>query len=82
MNANINIAIELKETMSIKSLEELLKAGVNPIIDIIKTYLLNSGYDMNLFNSLYDNNIDIHNILYNAYISIDKNINCCFETIL
>ena len=73
--ANIYVSIEFKETKSIPSIENILKDSINPTIEIIQKYLITSGYTMNLFSNLYEQNVDIIGITYNAYISIEKNIN-------
>ena len=72
---NIYIKTEFKETKSIPDIENLIITAVNPVIKIVQKYILTSGYFMNLFNNLYDKNIEITNIKYFSYISIDKNIN-------
>ena len=74
-DANIHVSINFKEAQSIPSIESILKESINPIIEIIQTYLLTSGYTMDLFSNLYEPTVEIANITYNAYISIDKNIN-------
>jgi len=73
--ANIYVNIEFKDTKSIPDIEEIVKKSVNPVVSVVKEYLESSGYSMKLFNNLYDKNIDIINIKYFSYISIDKNIN-------
>ena len=73
--ANIYVNIEFKDTKSIPDIEEIIKNAVNPIIYVVKEYLESSGYSMNLFENLYDKNVDIINIKYFSYISVDKNIN-------
>ena len=73
--ANIYISTEFKESKSIPEIENIIKTVCNPIIIIVKKYLESSGYKMNIFNNLYDKNIDIINIKYISYISIEKNIN-------
>ena len=73
--ANIYVKVEFKETKSISDIEKMLGEAVNPLIEVIRNYLVTSGYSMNLFNSFYDKNIEITNLKYFSYISIDKNIN-------
>ena len=73
--ANIYISTEFKESKSIPEIEDIIKTICNPIINIVKKYLESSGYNMNIFNNLYDKNVDIINIKYISYISIEKNIN-------
>ena len=73
--ANIYVKIEFKETKSIPDIEKMVSAAINPVLTDIKKYLESSGYSMKLFNNLYEKNIEIVNIKYFSYISIDKNIN-------
>ena len=73
--ANVYIKTDFKQSRSISYIEQIIKTSVNPIIQIVKDYLKSSGYDMKLFTNLYDKAIDIINIKYVAYISIEKNIN-------
>ena len=56
--SNIYIKTEFKETKSIPEIENIITNAVNPILEIVKKYIENSGYSMNLFNNnLYDKNI-------------------------
>jgi hypothetical protein len=73
--ANIYIKAEFRETKSIADIETLIKTNVNPLIEIVRNYVITSGYSMQLFNNLYDKHTEITNIKYSSYISIDKNIN-------
>lgn len=73
--ANVYIKIEFKQSRSISYVENIVKTSVNPTIQIVKEYLNISGYNMKLFTNLYDKSVDIINIKYVAYISIEKNIN-------
>jgi len=73
--ANIYVKAEFKETKSITDIEKILGEAVNPLIEVIRNYLVTSGYSMNLFKGFYDKNVEITNLKYFSYISIDKNIN-------
>ena len=73
--ANVYVKIEFKEAKSISNIEKIIIDTVNPVIEITQKYLKYSGYDMKLFDSFYDKNIEINNMRYYSYISIDKNIN-------
>ena len=73
--ANIYISAEFKSPISITQLDNIFKESVNPLINIIQEYVANSGYIISNYNTIYDSNIEILNINYNAYISIDRNIN-------
>jgi hypothetical protein len=73
--ANVYVKVEMKETKSIPIIEKLVMDTVNPVIEVIQKYVKSSGYTMNVFNSFYDKNVEIINMRYFSYISIDKNIN-------
>ena len=73
--ANIYVNIEFKDTKSIPDIEDIIKKTINPVISDVKEYLESSGYTMKFFDNLYDKNIDIINIKYFSYISVEKNIN-------
>ena len=73
--SNVYVKIDFKETKSIPDIESLIKEAVNPIIETIRDYVVSSGYSMKSFDNLYDKNVEIINIKYFSYISIEKNIN-------
>ena len=73
--ANIYVKMEFKEANSISNIENIVRMAVNPSIEIVKKYLQNSGYNMKLFSDFYDRNIEILNLKYYAYVSIEKNMN-------
>ncbi len=73
--SNVYVKIDFKETKSIPDIESLIKEAVNPIIETIRDYVVSSGYSMKLFDNLYDKHVEITNIKYFSYISIEKNIN-------
>ena len=72
---NIYVKCEFKQTKSVNFVENILKNAVNPVINIIKDYVKKNGYTMTKFSSIYSDNIEIVDIKYVSYISIDKNIN-------
>jgi len=74
-NANIIISSEFKNAITIPNLNKLFQDAINPIIKIIQEYISTSGYKIKSFDSIHDPNIEIKGINYNAYISIEKNIN-------
>ena len=73
--ANVYVKIDFKETKAISNIEQIIIKTVNPVIEVIQKHLKSSGYDMKSFQSFYDKNIEISNMRYYSYISIDKNIN-------
>ena len=72
--SNITIDGEFKKTFTISQIEDIIKKNINPILKIIQDFLYSSGYNYQLFSSLYEKNIEINNIKYLAYVSIKKNI--------
>ena len=74
VNGNISVQIDLKNSETIENIQQIINESVNPIILIIKDYLMQSGYEYNTIHSLYDENIDINEIKYFSYLTIDKNI--------
>lgn len=74
-DATINVEIDFPTSYSIKDCEDLLKENINPIIESISDFIEESGYKLNLFNNLYDNNIIIENLQYDFYLPIENNIN-------
>jgi hypothetical protein len=67
--------MEFKEANSISNIEKTVRMAINPTIEIVQKYLQNSGYNMKLFSDFYDKHIEILNLKYYAYVSIEKNIN-------
>ena len=53
----------------------LFRDSINPIINEIKNLLQQSGYKLNLFNSLYDDNIEIKQLTYVSQIKILRELN-------
>lgn len=74
INGNIHIKIDFKKSESIQSIEKIIQESINPVILIIQNFLKKSGYSFNEFNNFYDENIEIIDINYFSYLSIDKNI--------
>lgn len=74
-NGNIIIKSKFTEVISISQLDELIKNAANPVIDIIKNYLMQSGYKMNNFNSINSPDININKLEYVTKIPIKKKMN-------
>jgi len=73
-SGNINIKCDFDTIFPIEDVDELFKKAVNPIIEEVKNYLEQSGYNVNLFNSLLDENIEVEKIDYESTIHITKPI--------
>jgi len=73
-NGDVNISAEFANQLSIEDVEILLKENINPIIQIVKNFLEQSGYYISLFSNFNNENIEINDITYESILSIDKNI--------
>ena len=74
-NGNIIINIQLNTSLDVNSINLILKDAVNPIINIVKDFLSQSGYKIYNFNSIMDENIEIVQLEYNIHIPIEKKLN-------
>lgn len=72
--ANISILVEASKGYLLEEITEIISSFVNPLINVIKEFLENSGYEFNLFSDLYDPNIEVLRILFYNYLTITKNI--------
>jgi hypothetical protein len=73
-NGNIEINGEFEKIIALADLNDIIKNAINPIIDVIKTYLEQSGYTINLFESITSSNFEIKQLDYETTIGIDKPI--------
>jgi hypothetical protein len=73
-DASINIELDLDNPYSVIECEELIKNNINNIINKVSDFIKESGYTLNLFDNLYDNNVEIENISYEYYLPIKNNI--------
>ncbi len=65
---------DLKQPASLEELQKLLTTHVNPFIEMVNGYLQNSGYKLDMFNDLYNNNVEILSLNYVASIGLRKKI--------
>jgi hypothetical protein len=73
-NGNIQIECEFEQVLNTEQVNEIFKLAVNPVIDEVKTYIEKSGYTINLFNNIYDDNVSIKQITYETSVQIKTNI--------
>ncbi len=71
----ITISAEFGNLTSISKIDNIFRSLINPVIQEIKTVLEQSGYTLNLFNSLNDDNVDIKHMTYETNITIKKPFN-------
>ncbi len=73
-NGYITITSEFDTIVSEDDIDLLFRVSINPIINEIKNLLQQNGYNLKLFNSLRDNNIEIKQLNYVSQIKITKPI--------
>ena len=61
---------EFESIMHETDIDALFKEFINPIIQEIKIFLEQSGYKINNFNSLYDENVEIKQLTYVSQLEI------------
>jgi len=71
-NGYIHISCEFTIAISLENINVLFKNKINPLISEIKELLEQSGYNIPLFNSLLDENVDIKQLSYECQIEINK----------
>jgi len=73
-SANIHVHVQSKKNFDMIEVRDIIRENVNPIIEIIKNYIEQSGYKMSTFDSFYDENVEIIDMNYVCYLEISKNI--------
>jgi hypothetical protein len=68
----ITISSEFKDIVDINEIDDIFRKKINPIIKEIKTLLEQSGYKLNIFNSLNDENVEVKQLTYETQIAIKK----------
>jgi hypothetical protein len=68
----ITMSAEFNTIISVSQIDDIFKKWMNPIIQEIKTTLSQSGYKLNVFNSLNDDNVEIKQMTYETNVSITK----------
>ena len=68
----ITLTAEFDNLIDVSQIDEIFRNSINPIIQEIKSVLEQSGYKLNLFNSLNDQNIEVKQMTYQTLINISK----------
>jgi hypothetical protein len=68
----ISMSAEFNNIVHVSEIDNIFKKFMNPIIQEIKSVLEQSGYKLNLFNSLNDDNVEIKQMTYETNVSITK----------
>ena len=74
-DGSINIEFSyFKIPVSVAKIDEYIKTYVNPIIEVIKNFLEQSGYTFILYNNINEPNIEINDLSYFTNIPVKRNI--------
>ena len=71
-NGDINIKID--GFIDVVDIDTAIKGPINNIIDKVKGYISQGGYNMNNFNSIEDTNIEVNNIDYHLELSVTRRL--------
>ena len=74
-DTSINVSIETSNPLTNSDIDTLINENVNPIIDIIKNKLEQSGFQIPLFTSINSDDVIIQDLTYSLSIDITQNIN-------
>jgi len=74
-NGHITISSEFIDIVSESEIDEIFRNTVNPIIEEVKSFLEQSGYKLDKFNSLNDENVEVKQLSYQTQIEISKSFN-------
>jgi hypothetical protein len=71
----ITMSAEFNNIVNVSQIDDIFRTLINPIIQEIKSTLEQSGYKLNLFNSLNDANVEIKQMTYETNVIITKPFN-------
>jgi hypothetical protein len=73
-NGNIVVFSQFEKAVDIYDINNRISKTLNPIIEEIKDYIEQSGYNISLFDSLLKPNIEIKQLTYETIIHVSKEI--------
>ena len=74
-NGDVNIKARFPMAQGPNELDAILREAVNPVIDVVKSYLSQSGYSMNSFESVLDSHVEVTDMEFQADVVIKKKLN-------
>ena len=84
-NGDIVIVSEFKKVIREDIVDEMLQNSINPLLDDIRDFLQQNGYQIPAFHSLYDENVEIKYLNYELQLEIQNELNLsnlnCLSTI-
>jgi hypothetical protein len=73
-DGSVYVKLFVKFSFTTDEMEDIIKATVNPVMRVVKEYVEQSGFQMNLFSKFTHENIDLINVEYFAQLPITRNI--------
>ena len=73
-DGSVYVKLFVKYSFTTEEMEDIIKATVNPVMRVVKEYVEQSGFQMNLFTKFTHDNIDLINVEYFAQLPITRNI--------
>jgi hypothetical protein len=72
-NSNIYIETVFEKAKTMNEINTIMKTYVNPVIQNMNVFLSRTGYQMNVFDNLYSDFIEIINIKYVCKVPVKRN---------
>ena len=73
-DGSVYVKLFVKYSFTTEEMEDIIRATVNPVMRVVKEYVEQSGFQMNLFTKFTHENIDLINVEYYAQLPIKRNI--------
>ena len=73
-DGSVYVKLFVKYSFTTEEMEDIIRATVNPVLRVVKEYVEQSGFQMNLFTKFTHENIDLINVEYYAQLPIKRNI--------
>jgi hypothetical protein len=73
-DGSVYVKLFVKFSFTTEEMEDIIRATVNPVMRVVKEYIEQSGFQMNLFTKFTHDNIDLINVEYYAQLPIKRNI--------
>ena len=68
----IRVNGESETPLSVEEIEEKIRILVNPILESVRKYVKESGFDFDVFKSFAEENVEVVSMNYVSYMSLDE----------
>ena len=72
---NYSVSVTFEKGLDPSRVDEIIKMATIPVVGVVKEFLSQSGYTMNLFEGLYADTTHLDNLEYSVLIPVKKKIN-------